>query len=454
MNPVPFEAGRSPSQQPLTSLLERLESLSLEPEFRLQREQALYFFLKPYFSPQYQGWLAPLPEEVELAKLALYADYLPTDGHPSLIEQARDQIINHLPEDARAWLDPLRHSYMDVLEILAIGSSSGADDLHLRSLGDEIEYVVRGGDFAGRHHKGQILVTRLIQRPEYTAFPGVAVTLSQVFGNAYFETVKELQVEMEATSGVFDWGNWPEFAKRFGHVLLWAIADIRTKGLLVTETNIRYVTVHGEPLLYAVALYEHNQYSLYASTLAEIDGWELQRGEGSQPGVNTEIPRVWVQRQGPSDNGHPSISARLTLTPTMLWVECDSAERLNDVKHELASCLGYALHFRGESVERPRHVLQDCDLEAEEPPTRIIQVSEDEERRLLSQFLETVYVDWTEKPCPALRNQFPRQYAVTPERKQTVAQIIDEREREDLCRRRTGTPGYDYNILRAHVGLG
>jgi hypothetical protein len=34
-----------------------------------------------------------------------------------------------------------------------------------------------------------------------------------------------------------------------------------------------------------------------------------------------------------------------------------------------------------------------------------------------------------------------------------VAQLLDEMERDDLGWLRTGTHGYDYNILRAHVGV-
>ena len=41
--------------------------------------------------------LAPLPEEVELADLLLYADFYPEDGQLTLIEQLRDVITEHIP---------------------------------------------------------------------------------------------------------------------------------------------------------------------------------------------------------------------------------------------------------------------------------------------------------------------------------------------------------------------
>ena len=87
--------------------------------------------------------LSPLPEEVALAQLYLYADYLPNDGHSSLIEQVRDLVTEHVPEEERVWLDPLRHSYSDLLTITGLDSGKEGEILHLRCMGNGAEFYVR-----------------------------------------------------------------------------------------------------------------------------------------------------------------------------------------------------------------------------------------------------------------------------------------------------------------------
>ena len=81
-----------PLVPPLDALLNRLESISLEPRLAAQRQIALALALQPYFEGGGGGLLSPLPEETELADLLLYADFYPQDGQLTLIEQLRDII--------------------------------------------------------------------------------------------------------------------------------------------------------------------------------------------------------------------------------------------------------------------------------------------------------------------------------------------------------------------------
>jgi hypothetical protein len=88
-------------QEGIRNLLVRLKAQSLEVDFQVQREMALGLVLKPYLDPLTSQYLAPLPEEIELAEGYLYSDYFPTDGHPSLVEQVRDTITEHVPARKR-----------------------------------------------------------------------------------------------------------------------------------------------------------------------------------------------------------------------------------------------------------------------------------------------------------------------------------------------------------------
>jgi hypothetical protein len=107
----------TPQPPALDAVLVRLESLSLKPEFALQREMALARALRPYLGGIAGRLVPPLAQEAELANLFLLCDFYPEDGQLTLIEQLRDVITEHIPEEERQWLDPLKHSYFDVLEL-------------------------------------------------------------------------------------------------------------------------------------------------------------------------------------------------------------------------------------------------------------------------------------------------------------------------------------------------
>ncbi len=442
----------------LDSLVNRLEALSQEPGFGAQREVALSRALQPYLRYGERVPLRPLPEEVELAKLYVFADFFPEDGQLSLAEQIRDTITTHVPEEERAWLDPLRHSYMDLLEVVSVDTSDPNGRLTLRSLGDKREYPIAGGVFGLVLQPKQVLLTRVIRlsttpSSAHPVLVGAAVVLSSSMGHALFEAVDQWRRELEAESGSFDLGEWEEFVKRFGHILLWQLAQARLEALLRADRAIRFRTPTGEPFLYALSLYDHHAFQALAEGLAQMEDLQpeenLPSEEQGRQSAGGESRRQWVRRAGSTSE----VVVRITLTPVQVQVECDSRERLDEVKHQLASTFGYTLHFRGESTRVPVHAIPDVDLTTEEQAQATVVVEREEERRLLSTFLESVYLEWVDHPAPALNNQTPRHAASQPALRDKVAALIARNEQDDPCLRRTGQPGYDYTILREHVGI-
>jgi len=216
--------------------------------------------------------------------------------------------------------------------------------------------------------------------------------------------------------------------------------------MLAADAAIQYRRPDGQPFLYALALYEHTEFRRLAEGMAAISS--ARPAEGQDVGD----VRVWVV-DDPRGVGPPSTIARFMLSTTQLMVECDSADRLNTLKHQLASEFGFTLHFRGETARVPMHDLPTSNLEEDEPPEVTMAVSQAEESRLLSTFLETIYLEWADRPSPSLDNLTPRHAAAMPAYGDRVARLIDHMERDDLGYRRTGTRGYDYNVLRAHVGV-
>ncbi len=455
----PQQPGRD-ARIPFHALLERLEAYSQKPDFLFQRELAMSRFLQPYLAKGQGSALDPLPAEIELAKLYLFSDYIPNDGHPSLVEQIRDEISDHIPEEERVWLDPIRHSFMDLLEISALGSGGAAHDVRLTSLGDGMEYGITSEDLVRAYKPGQILLTRLIRRPEYTLFPGIAVGLSQKRGRQVYDYVRDLQQEMEAETGAFELGDWQTFTKRYGHVLIWALAQLRLQWLLDVEDQVQFRKADHSPFLFCIGIYEHHEPKFINETIKDSGEWAPEPLDRS---LHTEAFRnrpsemapltVWVKMSDRPREQEPKLISRLTITPTQIFAEADSLDHFNDLKHFLASSFGFSIHFKGETTEPPFHTLPAFDLLSDDLPPIDALVSHEEEHERLAQLLESVYLDWAEHPCPALHQQTPRHLARDPDGKAKVATLIDELECNDLALLKTGKRGFDYNTLRAHVGI-
>jgi hypothetical protein len=160
-------------------------------------------------------------------------------------------------------------------------------------------------------------------------------------------------------------------------------------------------------------------------------------------------PRSWIQRAGPPEQ--TAIGARLTLTSSQLILECDSPERLNDVKHSLARAFGFALHFRGETLAPPHHNVTVEQLQSDRGLTVV--VSHEEDRGMLKAFLENAYLEWSDQPHQLLAGQTPRHAARLPGTRDAVARLITEMEGSDPGVRRGGKRAYDYTVLRGHVGI-
>lgn len=450
---IGFWVSRLPA---LDAVLTRIDQLSLKPEFALQREVAIARALKPYLEDGAGRILTPLPQETELATLILFCDFYPEDGHLTLIEQLRDVITEHIPNEERVWLDPLKHSYTDLLELTV--SPKPGEDLSLRSIGDATPFFVPGGEFADNLVAGQVLLTRVIRDPQsYESGKGVlagcGIVLSSADAQALYDATAEWRREMEMASGSFALGEWQEFAKRFGHIVLWSFAQMRFAALVDAVTHIQYRTNEGQPYLYAVALYDHHEYRFLADGLSEMKEFETDPtapADGGPGKATTSKPvRRWIQRE--KVGAILGLVTRLTLTSAQLTVECDTPERLDGIKHRLAGAFGFSLHFRGESLTPPVRQLSVADLASDQPLTMVVTAEED--RALLKTFLEKAYLEWSDQAHLALGGQTPRHAAVSPATRGTVAALIDEMERNDPGLRRAGKRVFDYDTLRAHVGL-
>ncbi|MCE3223098.1 MAG: hypothetical protein K0S58_1278 [Nitrospira sp.] len=446
-------AGRSvPVTKELDILLTRLDRLSMAAGFATQRRIAFARALQVYVELGVQAPLSPLPEEVGLADLFLYADFYPEDGQLTLIEQLRDVITEHIPEEERAWMDPLKHSYMDLVELLP--QETGAARRSLRSMGNGRLYEVTADSVGQDEQVGEVLFTRLVREPgdpesRLAVIAGPVLVLSKEDAGALYETTAQERRQMEVVDGSFELGDWPEFAKRFGHLLLRNFARMRLAALLEAVSEIRYRTTTGEPYFYVMAIYDHQEFSHLIGGMGELEGWEGLPPRPEEVARSKKLRRFGQRfKQGASAG---DLSGRVTVTATQLFLECDSRDRLDAIKHSLAATFGFSLHFRGESTQPPTRQVTREELSSAEPLTLL--VSDEEDRILVGAFLDTVYLEWADREAPTLGGETPRHLMTTPAGRAQVAALIDEMERTDLGFLRTGVAAFDYDKLRAHVGL-
>lgn len=437
---VSFSVTRLPA---LDRLMTRLERLSSGPEYAVLRETVLASALKPYLEDS--PVLSPLAEEMDLATLILYCDVYPDTGELSLIERLRDVVTEHIGLEERIWLDPLKHSYTDLLEVTELDGRG----LLLQSMGDGTNFRLPHTEAFPSLRGGDALLSRVIRRPHAfesgdAIWAGPSLVVSQLDAATILDITSGWRRNIEMNSGSFALGEWQEFAKRFGHMLLWAYAKLRLTALVDAVAHIEYRTPDGQPYLYAIAVYDHHAYQMIAQGLDAMT--ELR----SAPPVDTpsgQPVRRWTEQR--SSNGSWAVIVRITLTSAQIVVECDGPEQLNEIKHRLARAFGFALHFRNETVTPPVHRVSAEQL-AKTKPFRIT-ITTEEDLLWLKEFLEKAYLEWSDQPHQVLGERTPR-HALATGREQVTA-LIDEMERSDLGLLRDGRPAYDYNVLRGHVGL-
>lgn len=299
--------------------------------------------------------------------------------------------------------------------------------------------------------KDRVLLTRLIRGNSGTYLPGPPLVLSLGIGQTLLAFTHDLRRGIEFGTGNFALAEWPEFTNAYGYLLIWGMARLRGGAIATADAQVTYWNEAGDPFLYAIAFYEHDEFQSLSTGLNDWEHLCLQP-QPNDPGVETFPKNVWIHYR--QDTSSPSDAiARFTLTKTQLTVEADTAARLDGIKHQLAGTFGFSLHFKGETLAPPSHSLPQVDLLAAQYVPPPVTVSIQEEHKLLSLFLEKIYLEWAEQPAPALKGKTPRQYCREHQDTKEVAKLIDQMEHHDLGFQRTGQRAYNYSILRAHIGL-
>ena len=117
------------------------------------------------------------------------------------------------------------------------------------------------------------------------------------------------------------------------------------------------LTKEDNRFFYAMALYEHNEFTFLSEGISQVKDCELlkvEKAEGSGGSLKDGLTwMVTTTSQKISSTTPQRAVARITLTSTLLIVEANSVETLDALKHQLASILGFSLHFKGETLTPP-----------------------------------------------------------------------------------------------------
>ena len=153
---------------------------------------------------------------MDLATLLLYCDVYPDTGQLSLIERLRDVVTEHIGLEERIWLDPLKRSYTDLLEIT--GCHDGGE-LLLRSMDDGTNFRLFHTDALPRLEPSDALLSRVIRRPDAfesgeAVWAGPSIVLTQPDARGIIDITGGWRRNIELSSGSFALGEWQEFAKR------------------------------------------------------------------------------------------------------------------------------------------------------------------------------------------------------------------------------------------------
>src|SRR5690606_12920116 len=99
----------------------------------------------------------------------------------------------HVPEEERIWLDPFRHSYMDLLEVQEISSRTTSVSARLQSLGDRQVFDALLPITLVPYQAGQVLLTRLLRESTLTCPPDLPLMLSSQMGKMVFEVTNQMR---------------------------------------------------------------------------------------------------------------------------------------------------------------------------------------------------------------------------------------------------------------------
>lgn len=326
-----------------------------------------------------------------------------------------------LSEPERRMLDALLGGWFSAFEVERVKIDEGLqvrDIFSKRSLWIVEKAATRQLDL------GDVLFGWLTVEPDATRFEGALGHVPAQFAQAFVAAMREANVALSR--------NRPELAAPRRQGLLALRAVEMTDEIVAQAPLPRLVNAEGHDVLLCEARYDVSDVPRTAALLARA----FERG----PDPATYH---WLAAN--------SVRGTIGLNGGTLYAQCDSRERLAELKDRIDSALGACIQHRADSFEDPRVAIRER-LRSGEPAARVAAPAPPPAaaKQIQALMLERMRA-WVDEPIPMLGGKTPRQ-AVRTERGRDDVTLMLVRQ-QSLFDQGAGMPSVDLTAVWRELGL-
>jgi hypothetical protein len=368
-----------------------------------QREGALELIVQDLPKGAQLGeWMLPV-----IRGFLAYADR-DQDGRRA-VDRFLERFGHGLSNGERAALAALQEAWASVFEVEAVAIGAGLT-LRDRVRGERVE--IREVSASGHLVRGDALFAWLMRVDDHVELTGAAMSIPA----PHVEPLVAL-VRHELELGRRERGQEPprSLVGEVAGIVVVALAELMAAG------RPKYVTTHGEDLVFCEAHYEVRDVERLRARLASQPTLEPQDTEGDD--------YAWLDRR-PNKRlgGGPTVLGRIRHDTRTLVLETQSRERLER---------GRALLHRlaGNAIVHKVDTFTDIEAKLREPrtPRPEPEIPPEVQAQVLGPYLREQYLTrWVREPIPALGGRTPRAAARSKEGRAQVARLIDEAERASV----------------------
>jgi len=334
-----------------------------------------------------------------------------------------------LSNGERAALAALQDARASIFEVEAVAIGAGLT-LRDRIHGERVE--VREVSASGHLVRGDTLFAWLMRVDDHLELTGAAMSIPAQHVEPLLAVVNE---ELELARREREEAPARSYVGELADIVVVALAE------LMAAARPKYVTTHGEDLVFCEAHYAVEDVARVRAKLASHPTFDPQGDEGDD--------YVWLDRRPNKQlGGGPTVLGRVHHDTRTLVLETQSRERLERGRALLRRLVGKAIVHQADTFTD-----LEAKLRAPRPPRREPEIPPEVQAEVLGAYLREHYLTrWVREPIPALGGRTPRAAARSREGRAQVARLIDEAEHASAK-----LPGGDdpdlWNELRASLKI-
>lgn len=375
----------------------------------------------------------PTEPETEEFHAWLWLDWRKTRRGKTLSEaMATDPSLS---SEERQILAALNASHRTVYQVVRLDPGRGVE---LENVLEGVRVFVHDRGFSLSAEKWSLVFCRAYPAGPYHFVAGGA----HAFTPRQKEFIKAyLSYELEKYRRSYPSGGWREFLRARPEIFGRLTVKLHERmGQLP-----RLVNTDGEPLALCKVHFEVGRPEEFLAGLRAHP--ELEELTGSE---EEEVEFVWQGRRGEKT----VLLGRIVLAGNELLLECNSRERVASGSNLLKQ-VGL-IEATGEEIKEGQKILEEARGRLDEGlvgGSHGLHEPPPEAQAYLQEAMRRHYVDWVDRPLPALDGKTPREAAMEPLGQQRLVDLIREMEYMDKRGSHPGYEPYDWNKMRRRLGL-